>query len=388
MPLSEATLTKGSGLHVTWQVNAKSGGRFPVKSNVTDEGRVKKIILPDLKGLAAHPVAGENWRCEVVRVTGKPDKKFGIIWVRPIERVLEVKVPKGVWVEQLQLELMLVALLDPERNVMMVGPQGSGKTTVSLALATVLGARYFKVPGEQIKKADRMLGEVNAGTEGKRLKFIWADSPLTTALREAERNPHLRFLVHIDEWTRIDEDARDATLGILTGVERKLFLHNGDVVNVSKNVHFVASGNVGSEFTIKRRDAANNDRWEIFVVDYMPHEEELKHVISKYPGCPKDQMDIALKVINSMRTAVRKKELNLPYKPSVRRSEAIAMYLASPLFERGGVDLPCIMQNAVTNQYDGTADDTSSDFNRVSEFIKMKLKELTTSAKGEAAKAD
>jgi MoxR-like ATPase len=396
MAIAETALRKGAILNVTWERNPRSGkpsdqrsdsrsgvsfdGRSPVKSNKTEEGITQKIILPEM--LAAStvlPREGELWKCEVVRVTGKPGKHKGVIWVRPLERSFEnLQPPPGVWVDPQQFKAMLLVLRDRRSNLMMQGPQGTGKSTLNRAFGKVLNWQYRKVSGGMIKKHAQMIGRVNAGTVGERLKFVWEDSQLTAALREAQLNPYLDFLIHVDEFPRIDEDARDAFLDILEGEERLMYLPNGDVIKVGDNVHFSASGNVGAGFTQRVQDRASRDRWIIFNIDFMPQVAELAHCMRLYPQCPKDELDRALAIVKALRE--ESAQGKIPMAPSTRRSEGIAQFLSA------GFTIAYAFETVIVNQYDGPLDKTEAsdnkdgtsvkkitDATKVFQFVKKKL---------------
>lgn len=394
MPIAESALTPGAILHgVQFIHNKKSKTGIPVMANVCDEGAAPNIILPKLKGLRMTPAPNERWDVEVIKCTsklrpGRKRSKYGIIWVKPIKRLLDLDLP-GVYVDKRQLRAMLLVVEERRRNLMLVGPQGAGKSVISRAVARLMSAKYFKVPGGLIKKHDRMLGNINAGTDGDKLKFVFAYSPLTEALTYAQSHPHERVVVHVDEWTRIDEDARDAALDVLEGEERILHLPNGEKVEIGPNVYFIASGNVGSQFVLRKKDAANNDRWEIFYVDYMPHKVELEHCLKLYPQCPSDKMDIALQVINDLRECYKNgRPRQIPYAPSTRRSEAIAMYLASEAYKNGDFEpddpakdgfadgLEFILGLAIVNQYDGPLHNEGTEMAQVKAQILAKLAEI------------
>ncbi|HEY9789177.1 MAG TPA: AAA family ATPase [Candidatus Obscuribacterales bacterium] len=381
MTIALSALTAGSILHrVQFVENTKSKTGIPVKANVCDEGVTGPIILPMLKGLLMPPAPGELWDCEVIKPPKidprKKRQRHGIIWVKPIKRVLDFELP-GVYVVKKALRAKLLVLEERRCNLMLVGPQGTGKSRISRALAKLMTAKYFKVSGGLIKKHDRMLGTVNAGTKGDKLRFVFEYSPLTEALAYAQAHPNERVVVHVDEWTRIDEDARDAALDVLEGEVRILHLPNGEKIEVGPNVFFIASGNVGSQFVLRRKDAANNDRWEIFHIDYMPHDVELAHCLALKPKCPSDKMDIALKVINHLRRCYKKGNPPIPYAPSTRRSEAIAMYLASDDFANGELDFEYILELAIVNQYDGPLHTESSDMAQVAKAIKWALGKIS-----------
>lgn len=351
----------GATLVVHWEANRRSSTPNAVKSNKTDQGKSKKIILPVPTADAVQPRPGEIWVCRVDRVSSQSSQTHGAILVVPITRKIDYQFA-GVWVDPLKAQLIATVLQDPRRNLMLEGDQGVGKSTIARAIADTLGWEYRKISGGLIKKFVFMLGRYVPTSDGSSLNFAWTDSKLVESLREANSRPHLTFLIMLDEFTRIDEDSRDALLDVIEGKERVLRLQTGEEVPVGKNVVFMAAGNVGSGFTVRREDAAARDRWEIVKVTVMPQDEELKHCLRLYPACSKSLMNDALTVINHVREARKDPKMRLSKIPSTRRSEAVAMYLAA------GFSIEAALETAVVNQY-SNADEAE----RVANLVKEQL---------------
>jgi nitric oxide reductase NorQ protein len=356
------TLTPGATVVVHWEANSASSMPNAVKSNRTDAGRTKKIILVANPDKGVQPRPGEVWICRVDHLTSPKAENKGAIFVQPVSRKVEYQF-KGVYIDPVKAQLIATILQDPRRNLMLEGDQGVGKSTIAAAIAKTLGWEYRKVSGGLIKKFVFMLGRYIPTSDGRSLNFRWADSKLAETLREAERNPRRKYLLMIDEFTRIDEDARDALLDLIEGSVRVLRLPTGEEITVGDNVVFMAAGNVGEGFTIRREDAAAKDRWAIIKITVMPQAEELAHVMRLYPSCPRAEMDRALTTINQVRSARRDPKMRLSKTVSTRGAETVAMFLNS------GVPIELALENAVVNQYAGTADDQNSEAGRVHKLI-------------------
>ncbi len=353
----------GATLVVHWEANtAVSAVPNAVKSNRTDAGRSKKIILVADPHKGVQPRAGEVWICRVDHITSPKSENKGAIFVRPVSRKVEYQF-KGVYVDPTKAQLIATILQDPRRNLMLEGDQGVGKSTIAKAIALTLGWEYRKVSGGLIKKFVFMLGRYIPTSDGASLNFRWADSKLAECLREAERNPRRKFLLMIDEFTRIDEDARDALLDLIEGTTRVLRLPTGEEITVGDNVVFMAAGNVGEGFTIRREDAAAKSRWVIVKIEVMPHAEELEHCMRLYPTCPRAELDRALTIVNKVRGARRDPKMRLSKSPCTRGAEGIAMFL------NDGVPIELALETAVVNQYGGTADDQNAEAGRVHKLI-------------------
>lgn len=358
------TLAPGASIVVHWEANPRSKSPNAVKSNKTDKGRTKKIILP-VESRGVQPRPGEVWLCRIEKITSKSET-HGAIHVKPVSRKLEYQF-EGVWIDPVKAQLIATVLQDPRRNLMMEGDQGVGKSTIAHAIAKTLGMEYRKVSGGLIKKFVYMLGRFVPTSEGKTLNFQWANSKLVEVLLEAKENPRKTFLLMIDEFTRIDEDARDALLDVIEGGQRVLRLPTGEEVPVSPNIVFMAAGNVGEGFTIRREDAAAKDRWVIVKITVMPQAEEVAHCMKLYPSCPKDDLERAVTIVNQVRAARKDPKMRMSKTVSTRGAETIAMFLA------GGFNVELALETAVVNQYAGVADDATTEAGRVHRLIKDAL---------------
>lgn len=363
---NQPKLAPGDNCIVRWDGNPK--GSTPVKSNFVNGSRSKKIILPELSNRGAKPKPGETWLCRVERETNKRSDARGAIVVKPLAIDIDPTFP-GVWVDPVKAKLMSIVLQNREKNLMLIGDQGIGKSTLSRAVATKLNWKFRKVSGGLIKKYAYMLGRFLPvpGKDGN-LNFSWVDSQLVKTLREAIRNPEETFLLMIDEYSRMDEDARDALLDIIEGEIRILALPNGEEITVPANVHFMAAANEGGSFTVRKEDAAAKDRWVIIKVEHMPQAEELAHCLTKYPNASRATLDQALTVINKLRSLRHDLKVRLSKTISTRASQNVAMFLSA------GVDLEVALTTAVTNQFEGSNFDPNSEAGRVAKLISEALK--------------
>lgn len=352
----------GANIVVHWEAN-RAGSHCPIKANRTDAGRSNKIILPVSNARGALPKPGEVWICQIQKVTGKADSRGAII-VTPMSRKLEYQFD-GVYVDPVKAQQMATVLQDPRKNLMLIGDQGVGKSTIAAAVAKTLGWQYRKVSGGLIKKAAIMMGRVVPSSGDK--PFEWADSKLVTVLREANEKPQQTFLLMIDEYTRIDEDARDALLDVIEGSSRSLRLSTGEDIPVPSNVTFMAAGNEGEGFTVRREDAAAKDRWEIIKVTVMPPAQEMAHCLRLYPNCPKPELDLAMTVITKVRSLRRDRKLRFTKSVSTRRVESVAMHLAS------GCSVELALETAIVNQFVGFTEDDTTEAGRIANLIKESL---------------
>jgi MoxR-like ATPase len=359
-------LTTGSTVVVHWEAN-NAVSPASVKSNKTDQGRTKKIMLVADPTKGVQPRPGEIWVCRIVKITKPESENRGAIFVRPLTRKVEDFQSQGVYIEPLTAKLIATVLQDPKRNLMMEGDQGVGKSTIALAIVNSLGWNYRHISGGLIKKFVYMTGRFIPTSDGNNLQFTFADSQLSEALREAEANPSKIFALFIDEYTRIETDARDALLELTEGRVRMMRLPTGQEIKVGQNVVWIAAGNVGEGFTLQQQDAAAKDRWTIVKIDYMPQPEELAHCLRLYPNCPRAELDRALTIVNVLRKARRDPKLRITSAVSTRGSETIAMFL------NDGFPIDVALETAVTNQFSGSRDEINSEAGRVAKIIQDEL---------------
>lgn len=375
--MSNSPISIGSTVTVTFEVNAKD--KNSVKSNTVNGVKSKKIVLVDSKSLASShtlmPKSGETWVCVIERVINPGSQSHGAILVRPVTRQTSF-VFDDVYVPQDLAQLMTVVLQNVSKNLFLEGEQGIGKSTIARAVAKTLGWEFRKVSGGLIKKFNYMLGRLLPSTNAEgQMVMKWIDSRLVAILKEAAlpANRNKTFLLMIDEFTRIDEDARDALLDIIEGQDRVLDLPNGEQVPVPKNVHFMAAGNAGQGFTVRQEDAAAKDRWVIVKLSHMPQAIEHAHCLKRFPNCPSKALDHGITVVNTVRRARLDPKRMLTKSPSTRVAENIAMFLAS------GVDLAVALQNALVNQYGGRTDDLNTEAGKVAKIVEEELKRLNYS---------
>lgn len=363
-------LKVGMRVLVSWEPNPRC--RDTVKANAINGHKVKKIVLPSASYRGQKPQPGQTWVCTIDKITNPKSSCHGAIVVMPQTLEIQGKF-EDVWVEENTARQMAIVLQNREKNLMLEGDQGTGKSTVAAAIARSLGWEFRKVSGGQIKKHNAMYGRfipsVTEGANGAKVPTLaWTDSRFAAVLREANHKRDREFLLMIDEYTRMDEDARDALLDVIEGTERFLSLSTGETINVPPNVHFMAAGNVGDGFTIRREDAAAKDRWVILKVSYMPQDVEVAHCLGKYPGCPKADLERGITIANQLRATRNDTSMRLSKAVSTRAVQNMALLL------RGGVPLADALKTAFVNQFSGNAADTNTEAGRVWKLIRDSLK--------------
>lgn len=236
---------------------------------------------------------------------------------------------EGVWLDPI-VSKKLQVLLESGLNILLDGPQGSGKTTMVKAIATTLGMDFVFFNCAAVLEATDFMAtiQVRAG-EGGQPVTDFISTPLRTAILAAQAEPARPFLVFLDELNRCPEPARNALMPALDAT-RKVFDPVGNVfLDIPSNVQFVAAVNRGSEFSgTFGIDAAQLDRFAPLQVDYLPAEEEVKLLEARHPEVSKARIKLVVELANKLRQS---EELSAGL--SVRATEEVCVYLQHPLME-------------------------------------------------------
>jgi len=232
------------------------------------------------------------------------------------------------------------------KNILMTGDAGSGKTQAAI-LAT--------------QAADRPLFSFNLGSTGDpratligNTTFNKEDGTLfaPSAFISAIKTPNAVIL--LDEISRAHPDAWNILMSILDQGQRYVRLDEAPgapIVNVDPSVCFIATANIGSEYTSTRViDRAILDRFTIIEMDLLTDAEESSLLSSKYPNLLKSDIDIVASIAHQ--TRLQKETGRLTTALSTRSSVEICNLLSDdftllecaeiaiyPLFDAdGGVD--------------------------------------------------
>ncbi len=228
MSTQSANVNDGDVIYVTWEDNGNSFFGFAapeLSSNVVNGVAVSETIVPDLTEAAGlQPLPGETWKCQVLRKVSAAAKIT--IVVKPI-KAYDLKGWENVYVPPALREVVEAILDDDEACLMAEGPFGCGKTTIMRAIAAAKGYEFEDISGGLIKDMNSMVGRLMpVVSQTNTLTVEYVPSPLVTAILKAKlpENRHKKFMVFIDEFSRIKEEPRDAFLRFMNGSYRFLDL--------------------------------------------------------------------------------------------------------------------------------------------------------------------
>ncbi len=177
------------------------------------------------------------------------------------------------------------------KNIMMTGPSGCGKTLAAQTVASVLNGRqffYFNVGATQDPRST-LIGNTHYSKD--KGTFV-AEALFVKAIQTPNA------IVLLDELTRGHADAWNILMTVLDENQRYLRIDEmpeTPTIRVAKGVTFIATANIGSEYTATRvLDRAMLDRFASVVeMEPLAKDDEKKLLVMSYP----DVDDISLTAI-------------------------------------------------------------------------------------------
>jgi len=206
------------------------------------------------------------------------------------------------------------------RNIMMTGPAGSGKTMAAKALVSALKRPffYFNLGATQDPRA-ALIGNTHFN---KSTGTYFSESAFIKAIK----TPYA--VVLLDELSRAHPEAANILMTVLDQTQRYLRLDeqdNSPIVEVAKGVTFVATANIGSEYTATRvMDRALLDRFVTIEVDTLNAEQEYQLLNMLYPDTNQDDLKAVAEIASHTRDQVKSEVGKLTTAVSTRISVEMA----------------------------------------------------------------
>lgn len=223
--------------------------------------------------------------------------------------------PAGIFISDLKWKFLSRSIIRG-KNIIITGPAGAGKTKVAVAAASSMNRPLFRFNfGASQDPKSFLIGNTHfvkdSGT-------VFADSAFIKAI-ETEN-----AVILMDELSRAHPDAWNILMTVLDPEQRYLRIDddiNSPVINVAENVSFIATANIGNEYTATRTmDKALMDRFVELEMEVLGKEDELQLLQHYYPAVP----EIVLSLVTDI-TAGLKDELKTD---SPRISTAISTRIA------------------------------------------------------------
>ena len=206
------------------------------------------------------------------------------------------------------------------KNIMMTGQAGCGKTLAAKSIINALDRPefYFNLGATQDPRST-LIGNVHYNKE----KGTYFSESLFV---KAIQTPNAIIL--LDELTRAHPDAWNILMTVLDYGQRYLRLDEADgqaTVKVADGVTFVATANIGNEYTATRQlDKALHDRFTVIEVDLLNEEEEFGLLNYMFPTVDSDSLNNVAKITSLTRVEALSENARIASGVSTRTSVEIA----------------------------------------------------------------
>lgn len=231
--------------------------------------------------------------------------------------------PKNLFMKELKWKYLIRNIIRG-KNIMMTGPAGCGKTMAAKAAAAAMddySTVIFNLGSTQDPRAT-LIGstafDAKTGT-------LFNESPFVTAISTPNT------VVVLDELSRAHPEAHNILMPVLDEGQRYIRLDeapNSPTVKVAKGVSFIASANIGNEYTATRQiDKALRDRFTVIEMDTLTVDEELELLKMMYSDVNEDDLKAVAEITSHTRDEVKKESPKLTNSLSTRTAVEIGSLL-------------------------------------------------------------
>jgi len=202
------------------------------------------------------------------------------------------------------------------KNIMMTGPAGCGKTMAAKSLVKALNRPdfYFNLGATQDARAT-LIG--NTHFDSKKGTFF-SESAFVKAITTENA------VVLLDELSRAHPDAWNILMTVLDGGQRYLRLDEAEgspIVNVAPGVTFIATANIGNEYTSTRvLDRAILDRFTTIEMDVLNDVQEFELLKYMFPEVDEYDLKAVAEIAHHTREVSRGESGKLTNMVSTRAS--------------------------------------------------------------------
>ena len=223
------------------------------------------------------------------------------------------------------------------KNIMMTGPAGCGKTMAAKSLVKAFDRPdfYFNLGATQDPRAT-LIG--NTQFDSKNGTYFSESSFI-----KAIKTPNAVIL--LDELSRAHPDAWNILMTVLDGGQRYIRLDEAEgspIVNVAEGVTFIATANIGNEYTSTRViDRAILDRFVTIEMDVLNDEQEFGLLKFMFPEVNEEDLKAVAEIAHHTRSQSMSDSGKVTAMVSTRASVEMAglIYDGFDLFESAEISI-------------------------------------------------
>lgn len=326
---------KGTSLYKRAVAAANNPSKYCFKARVKgtlSEGSVEFGRVPADKFEGAEPVTNfnqpngglETFQMKSTSVQSEPVQAPNTMdFINFIHNDSKGLKPKMLFMTELKWKYLIRNILRG-KNIMMTGPAGCGKTMAAKAAANSIDGyrmEIFNLGSTQDPRAT-LIGNTQFDTKKG---TVFNPSPFVKAIQTPNT------VVVLDEITRAHPEAHNILMSVLDQGQRYLRLDEASdspIVKVAEGVSFIASANIGNEYTATRQlDRAIVDRFTIIEMDTLSKTEETELLQMMYPSVNVNLITSVAEITSMTRSEVKKETPNLTNSLSTRTAVEIGSLL-------------------------------------------------------------
>jgi nitric oxide reductase NorQ protein len=245
---------------------------------------------------------------------------------------------------------------------MMTGPSGCGKTDATFKAAKYLERKvhYFNLGATQDPRST-LIGNTHYNKDSG---TYFSESLFVNAIQQENA------VILLDELSRAHPEAWNILMTVLDPIQRYLRLDEKDdspTIKVAKGVSFIATANVGMEYTATRViDRAILDRFSLIEMDVLSEDDEYTLLKGKFPTIDENTLLQLCSIVGDIRKEINTDSPRLSTIISTRNTIEIAelimdgfsihdaaQLLIYPLYPNDGNDSERVFVKQLIQKYVG-----------------------------------